>query len=218
MKALGDGIWGIEVQSPLIFFLLVLSFGCVGFQISGEIQQGRRALLNDKTEIALARFQSAARTDPSYTFTFSPFRPSVQSYVGRAYYAMGKLSEAKSALEKARKERPEDPFASLYLGLVLMRQGEAESGRRHAAAGLRSLRATLYYVADRTPEGRYWDPGRKIEAELDRLLASVESADFRSNGLIPRLEQIGYEIDEEIDRAREDRSIDLRETDNGPTD
>lgn len=199
---------------PLLLSVILLS-GCAAFQISGEVQQGRRALLNNNPESALARFQGAAKLDPNYAFNFSPFRPSVQSYIGRAYYAMGKLPEARNALERARKEHPEDPFASLYLGLVLMRQDQTEAGLRQAVNGLSSLRATLRYVIDKTPYGRYWDPGRKIEEELNRLIAAVESAEARPNGLIPRLEWIGNEIDREMDRAKEDKAIDLRENDDG---
>lgn len=201
---------------PLLLSVILLS-GCAAFQISGEIQQGRRALLNNQPESALARFQSAAKLDPNYTFNFSPFQPSVQSYIGRAYYAMGKLSEAKGILERARKENPEDPFASLYLGLVLLRQNQSEAGLREAASALRSLRATLRYTTDRTPYGRYWDPALKIEEELNQLIAAVESAEARSNGLISRLEWIGNKIDEEVERAREDKAIDFRESDDGTT-
>lgn len=199
---------------PLLLSVILLS-GCAAFQISGEVQQGRRALFKDDPENALRHFQRAHELDPRHTFRFSPFNPSVLSYIGRAYYAMGKIAEARSVLEKARKENPEDPFASLYLGLVLLRQKQSEAGLRETASALRSLRATLGYVTDKTPYGRYWDPGRKIEEELNHLIASLESAEARSNGLIPRLEWIGNKIDEEMDRAREDKSIDLRESDDG---
>lgn len=205
----------MQILSPLVAVIFLSS--CAAFQVSGEIQRGRRALFNNNPESALARFQSAAKLDPNYTFKFSPFQPSVLSYIGRAYYAMGKLSEAKGVLERARKEHPEDPFASLYLGLVLLRQNQSEAGIKETASALRSLRATLTYVTDRTAYGRYWDPGRKIEEELNHLIAAVGSAEGRSNGLIPRLEWIGNEIDEELDQAREDRAIDFRESDDGTT-
>lgn len=198
-------------------FLAVIAASCTSFQTAGEIQLGRRGLLNAEPEKALAHFQRAAELDANYTFGFSPFGQSAQGYIGRAYYAMGKLPEALRALERARKENPQDAFAPLYLGLVLVRQGKTDAGRKEVTNGLRSLLSSLNYVTERDPYGRFWDPGREIETELTSLISLIESEGSLSDGLIPRLERIGLKIEEEVDRAKEDKEIELRESDDGPS-
>ena len=100
-----------------LFFLLFLS-GCVSFQVGGEIQKGRLALLYGKPNVALAHFQRAAELNPGYLLNLSPLDQGVWTYVGLAYYAMGELPEAKRALERARSQYEQDHTAKLYLGLV----------------------------------------------------------------------------------------------------
>ena len=107
-------------------FLLLLS-GCASFQVGGNIQKGRLALLYGDPNIALAHFQRAANSDPNYLLDFSIFDEGVWTYVGRAYYAMGKLTEAKKAFERARSRYEQDHLAKLYLGLVLGQDGAKTS-------------------------------------------------------------------------------------------
>jgi tetratricopeptide (TPR) repeat protein len=103
-------------------FSFIFLYGCATFQAGGEIQLGRGALLTGKPDIALAHFQRAAQADPNYLMDFSPLRQAVWTYVGRSYYAMGKLPEAHQALEQALSRHPYDFMAKLYLGLTFIRQ------------------------------------------------------------------------------------------------
>ena len=88
--------------------------------------------MNGRPWWALNRFQRAAHLNPQYVTDFTEFEEGVWTYVGRAHYQMGELEKARKALEQAREEHNEDHLARIYLGLVLMRQGESEQGLREA--------------------------------------------------------------------------------------
>lgn len=111
------GIFRYGLLSTLVFLS-----GCVAFEVGGEIQAGRRALLQGDHNVAVAHFRRAAQSDPDYLANFSPLQQGVWTYVGWAYYAMGKLPEARQALERARSRSETDVLARLYHGLTLMRQ------------------------------------------------------------------------------------------------
>ncbi len=80
-----------------LFFVIFLS-ACASFQVGGDIQKGRLALMYGDPNVALEHFQRAANSDPNYLLDFSIFDEGAWTYVGRAYYAMGKLPEAQQAL------------------------------------------------------------------------------------------------------------------------
>jgi len=100
----------------------ILLCGCAAFEVVGEIQAGRIALIKGKPDQALPHFQRAAQSEPNYLTAFSPLEEGVWTYVGRAYYGIGKLEEARRALERARSRHKQDSLAKLYLGLTLIRQ------------------------------------------------------------------------------------------------
>ncbi len=100
--------------------------------------------------VALGHFQRAANSDPNYLLDFSIFDEGVWTYVGRAYYAMGKLPEAQKAFERARSLHRQDHLAKLYLGLVLGRDANACRGPMPK----RTLAA---------PEPRYGDEDTPVE-------------------------------------------------------
>ncbi len=108
------------------YFLLLLSVciiaGCSIFQTGGEIQSGRAALLSGKPEVALNHFLRAVEANPNYANDFTPLQEGVWTYLGRAYYDMGKLPEASEALRQALSRNENDFMARLYLGLTLLRQ------------------------------------------------------------------------------------------------
>ncbi len=52
--------------------------------------------------------------------------------------------------------------------------------------------------------GGYWDPGSVLENEIGNLLAMIDGRDVRWQQVAPRLERLGIEFEEEIDRAWED--------------
>ncbi len=189
-------------------FLLFFS-GCVSFQVGGDIQKGRLALMYGDPSVALEHFQRAANSDPNYLLDFSIFDEGVWTYVGRAYYTMGKLPEAQKAFERARSLHKQDHLAKLYLGLVLGRDGDRPRGLKEIEAGLRGLGDWLDYVERYESEGHYWDPGLYLRKEIQRSLAMIESGDINWSHLIARGEQFGREFEEEIDESQKQFQNDL---------
>jgi len=189
-------------------FLLLFS-GCVSFQVGGDIQKGRMALMYGDPNVALEHFQRAANSDPNYLLDFSIFDEGVWTYVGRAYYAMGKLPEAQKAFERARSLHRQDHLAKLYLGLVLGQDGDRPRGLKEIEAGLRGLGDWLDYVERYESEGRYWDPGLHLRKEIQRSLAMIESKNIDWSQLIAGGEQLGREFEEEIDESQKQFQDDL---------
>jgi len=188
----------------LLLFAPILS-ACVSFQLGGEIQKGRMALLYGDPNVALAHFQRAAKLDPDYLLNFSPIDEGVWTYVGRAYYAMGKFPEAQKALERARSRYEQDYLAKLYLGLALARDGSPERGLKEIESGLRALRDWLDYIERYDSDGIYWDPGRRLRSGIERNLAMIAGRDINWAELIANSEWLGKEFEEEIDLAERDR-------------
>jgi tetratricopeptide (TPR) repeat protein len=106
--------------------LLLLIAGCATLESGGEFTSGRRALMSGDYAVALSYFEPIAKRDPNYVPPFTSFRESIWTYLGRAQYQSGKLSEAKSSLERALSQIPGDLVAKLYLGLTNVRLQTAE--------------------------------------------------------------------------------------------
>ncbi len=201
-----------------IFFALLSSFillsGCAGFQIGGEAQRGRTALLGGNPHAALGHFRRAAELEPDYLFNYYPLEQGVQTYLGRAYYATGNLPAARQALERARSRYKQDHMAKLYLGLVLARDGDRQRGLRELQAGLQGLIAWLDFMQQIPHEAIFWDPGGDLRSEAQRSLAMIAGRDINWKELIASAEWLGQQFDEEVDRARYDERRD-RDTDPG---
>ncbi len=176
--------------------------GCVAFQVGGEIQSGRMALLYGDPHVALAHFQRAAELNPDYLYNFSLLNQGVWTYVGRASYAAGKWAEAREALERARSRYEQDHLAKLYLGLVLGRQQERGRGLAEIQIGLKGLGDWLDYIDQYHPDGRFWDPGKRLRSEIQRTLAVIGGRDFNWLELIAGGEWLGLEFEKEVDLAR----------------
>ena len=95
--------------------------GCATLESGGEFASGRRALMSGDYAVALTYFEPIAKRDPNYVAPFTSFRESIWTYLGRAQYQSGKLSEAKSSLERALSQIPGDSVAKLYLALTNLR-------------------------------------------------------------------------------------------------
>jgi tetratricopeptide (TPR) repeat protein len=176
---------------------------------AGQIQAGRKDLLYGDPNNAVAHFQRAAEMDPN-SLHFSVLPEGVWTYLGRAYYASGKLPEARQALEKAVSRHDEDHLAKLYLGLALARSGDRPRGLKEIENGMRGIHDWLDYVDQRFPftHGRFWDPNKEIRAKIQSDLAlNSRGADWQR--LVASGEWVGRQIEEEIDRARRDESYDL---------
>jgi len=201
--------WNIFISAICTLQFAMLLSGCAGFQVVGEIQKGHLALLKDEPQIALAHFERAAKLNPDYLLNFSLLDQGVWTYVGRAYYAMGKLPEAKRALERGRSRYEQDHLAKLYLGLVLVRDGDRPRGLREVGAGLKGLGDWLDDLEQTHPDGRYWDPDRRLRSEIQRSLAMIKGRDINWSEIIASGEWLGREFEEEIDLAEQDRIDDL---------
>ena len=188
-------------------FAIFLS-GCVSFQVGGEIQQGRMELLYGDPKVALAHFQRAAELDPDYRLQYSIFPEWVWTYVGRAYYAAGRLPEARQALERAR-AREEDSLARLYLGLVLAQDGDRARGLREIEAGLKGVVDWYDYVEFYHMDGRYWDPGKYLRKAIQKQLAALRGSDGSVQELTQSVASLGREIEIEIDKSKQHKHLDL---------
>lgn len=160
------GIFRYGLLSTLVFLS-----GCVAFEVGGEIQAGRRALLQGDHNVAVAHFRRAAQSDPDYLANFSPLQQGVWTYVGWAYYAMGKLPEARQALERARSRSETDLLARLYHGLTLMRQQKEQKTERPLSLdeivfALREGVAPKRVTALIRERGIGFEPGRDGEKTL----------------------------------------------------
>ena len=188
----------------LPFALLALS-GCVSFQAGGEIQRGRVALMFGDPKVALAHFQRAAELNPDYRYDLSILSQGVWTYVGRAYYAAGKLPEARKFLERARSRYTDDDLARLYLGLTLARDGDRPRGLKEIAAGFKGLEAWFDRLDRYHPEAPYWDPGKTVRAEIQSNLAMISGKEIDSSQLIANAEWLGRTMEEEIDLSYRQR-------------
>lgn len=106
-----------RTHSLLLLWAFIFS-GCASLGAGGQVQSGRLALANGQADVALAHFQRAAEIDSNYEF--APLREGVWTHMGRAYYSMGKLPEARQALDRAIARYENDFLARLYLGLTLV--------------------------------------------------------------------------------------------------
>ena len=97
--------------------LFLLLSGCADFQAAREVNSGRQAYLIGNNEAAYAHFQKAAQADPQYVYG-TALRQGVWSYVGRVDYDMGRLPQARQALERALTTNREEDLSRLYLSLI----------------------------------------------------------------------------------------------------
>jgi tetratricopeptide (TPR) repeat protein len=101
--------------------LLLIIAGCATLESGGQFASGRRALMSGDYAVALTYFEPIAKRDPNYVAPFTSLRESIWTYLGRAQYQSGKLSEAKGSLERALSQIPGDSVAKLYLALTNLR-------------------------------------------------------------------------------------------------
>ena len=194
----------LTVAVSVVSLALLLS-GCT----AGQIQAGRMDLLYGDPNKAVAHFQRAAESNPDYLY-FSTLPQGVWTYVGRAYYASGKLPEARQALERAVSRYDQDNLAKLYLGLVLARDGDRPRGLKEIEGGMRGIHDWLDYIGQRFAfsYGRFWDPRKEIRSEIESDLAMIsKGVDWPK--LIASGEWVGKQMEEEIDRARRDETWEL---------
>ena len=135
-----------HVFVPICFSVWLFISGCFG--VGGDVSAGRNALQTGRPNDAVGYLTRAAAADPNYKL---PYRVhvSVLTYLGRAYLETGQDTQARQTLEKAVKLDKDDPLAHLYLGIVLLKTGERERGRKEIEEGLRAIDDTLEFFARR---------------------------------------------------------------------
>ena len=193
------------MTSNHIFVLICFSVslfisGCLG--VGSDVVAGRNALQTGRPNDAVGYLTRAAAADPNYKL---PYRVhvSVLAYLGRAYLETGQGTQARQTLEKAVNLDKDDSLAHLYLGIVLLKTGERERGRKEIEEGLRAIDDTLEFFAE---EDRFyrlsWDPNMQIRNDIRKSLA----AKLDDAQLAMAAERIGSQFDEEIDEARREES------------
>ncbi len=196
-------------------FILVLLGACTAYRTAGHVQSGRQALLINDNEAALGYFQQAADANPDFVFESGSFREGVWTYVGRAQYQTSRLPEARRSLERALAVDKNDHLARLYLGLTLARTGDEPRAIKTIVGGLEGLYGALEYLNASDPFKAFWDPGRKIRAEIERNLAMIAGRDIDWPYLVSSAEWVGHETEEEIDRVRRDERRHFRDRERG---
>ena len=196
--------------------LLFLLSSCASYEIAGQVQSGRRALLINNPEQALPYFQQAADSNPDYIFQSEFFREGIWTYVGRAQYATGRLEEARRSLERALSVYKDDYLARLYLGLTLARSDDRVTGLKEIESGMKGLRDWLDYANASRPFTAYWDPQREIRSELEKDLAMIAGKDIDWPKLMESAEWIGQKMEDEIDKVKRDELEHYRRDEFGP--
>ena len=188
-----------HVFVPLCFSALLFISGCSG--VGGDVSAGRNALQTGRPNDAIGYLARAAAADPNYKLPYR-IRVSVLAYLGRAYLETGQDTQARQTLEKAISLDKDDSLAHLYLGIVMLKTGERERGRKEIEDGLRGIDDTLEYLTTNRAYEVYWDPGMKIRNDIRKSLAvKPDDAQLAMAG-----ERIGRQFDEEIDKARRDEA------------
>jgi tetratricopeptide (TPR) repeat protein len=184
---------------------LLLAAGCTSVRTGGEVQYGRQALLEGKSEVALGYFYSAAQLDPSYVYaTGSSPKQSVWSYVGRTEYLTGRLPQARQTLQRALAGNREEDITRLYLGLTLAKEGDRQAGLKEIESGMRGINNFLDYInqAQRYSIGQFWDPDYDIRAAIQSNLAMISGKDLDWQRLTADTEWLGIRMEQESDLAR----------------
>lgn len=91
------------------------------------------------------------------------------------------------------------------------KQGKASDkqrmeGAKEIAAALTGLRDWLDYTIAHTTQGRYWDPSGEIRTEISRALRSAQASQPNWEIILSNAELVGYNLEEESDRARRDEA------------
>jgi tetratricopeptide (TPR) repeat protein len=206
-----------NISSIGLFSLILLLSGCTGFQAAREVNSGRQAYLIGNNEAAYGHFERAAEVDPNYVYG-TALRQGVWSYVGRVNYDMGRLPQAREALERALAANHEEDLSRLYFGLALAREGDRQRGLKEIEGGLRGVHVWLDYVDQNhgASFGRFWDPAREIRSAIQTDLAMISGRDIDWPKLIAAGEWVGKQMEIENDRARRDETLERnRDNDSG---
>jgi len=190
--------------------------GCASFGTSVDISAGRIALINQNYSQALPRFEKAAQLEPGYVTTFTEFPENVWTYVGRSYYGLGDLKQARAALDRSVQMHPKAILGHVYLGLVQMRQGQVQPGLRNAEKGLRFLQQWFQTLDATNQYSSYWDPSSQIRNTTKQLIEQIQGGEIPWQRIASKLDWIGMKMEREINLSSRDITDALTEGDNRP--
>jgi tetratricopeptide (TPR) repeat protein len=199
----------------LLNLVLFLS-GCAAYQVSGDVQRGRYALMAGDSKSALVYFQRAAEVDPGYAAKIGPVKwESVWTYMGRAQYSGGDFTAARKSLEQARSRYPDDSLAPLYLGLALSKAGDQQTAAKEIRLGLNGLNEWLEYVNQYSIDKAYWDPGAIIRTGIRNELATLDAKDINWANLAANIDRIAMDVEREADEALREKRRERRDSSKG---
>jgi tetratricopeptide (TPR) repeat protein len=200
-----------------VLHLALFFSGCTAYQVSGDVQRGRYALMAGDSKSALAYFQRAAQVDPGYAKKIGPVKwESVWTYMGRAQYSSGDFIAARKSLEQARSRHPDDSLAPLYLGLALSRDGgDRQTAAKEIRLGLTGLNDWLEYVNQYSIDKAYWDPGAIIRTGIRNELATLDAKDINWNNLATNIDRIAMDVEREADEALREKRRERRDSAKG---
>ena len=201
----------------LLLSVFLVAGGCTSFQASQNFQSGRQAFISGRYDVAQSYFRNTAQIDPGY-ISYNGVPQTIWSYVGRADYATGRLTDARRALERALSVYSDDTTARLYLGLTLAREGDQQRSLKEISLGMKGIYEWLEATGQtqRFSWGQFWDPQKKIRSEIQLTLAMLSGAEIDWPKVLQSGEWVGNSMEDEIDRARRDEYLDRsRQTEGG---
>jgi tetratricopeptide (TPR) repeat protein len=188
----------------VVWLLFIVLSGCAAYQVSGQVQSGRQALMINNSEAALAYFQEAVQTNPDYIHQIALYREGVWTYLGRAQYNLGRWEDARRSFERALSIYRDDYLARLYLGLTLARTGDSLRARKEIESALKGLYDWIEYRNYTSSLTAFWDPLREIRSAIEKDLAMISGRDIDWPTLVADAEWIGQRMEVELDRVRRD--------------
>jgi len=185
---------------PVLVALFAHLAACTTLQVEQEVRDGRNALVRGQLDNAVDYFSRASQLKPDYRTSYA-LRESVWTYLGRAYYELGKYPESRTALDKALATDNKDFMARLYQGMVITRSGERERGLAEMETALNEMHQWLDNITTDSSVGIYWDPNRQIRKTIETSLSEKPTA----IEMVVMAQRIGKQLEEEIDRAERDK-------------
>ena len=86
-------------------------------------------------------------------------------------------------------------------------ENQRNQASKELTAALNGLREWLDYTVAYTTQGRFWDPAQKIRNQLQLCLKQLAARPTDWDALISNAEWVGYQLEEENDRARRDEFL-----------
>ena len=119
--------------------------------------------------------------------------------------------EAEGQLKKAGADaRLLDEIKKIRAETAGKSEPQTARAAKELAVALAGLRDDLDTFLANSPQGRFWDPGGELRKEIRNGIALLSARDRDWKKIIANGEWLGENLEEEIDKAREDESKDTR--------